>query len=81
MNKYGKPFECPQCGRVPKISYVCGEYFIDSNSGGACFCDTYHVCHEMRSTEKRLVYEWNVTVLRADFMMYLGACQARFEME
>ena len=31
--------------------------------------------------KKRLVYEWNVTVLRADFMMYLGACQARFEME
>ena len=52
---------CPQCGKVPEISYACGEYFIFNSSEPryTCFCGHFT---EMHSSMKSEVEAWNKAV-------------------
>lgn len=52
---------CPQCKEVPKIGYVCGEYFILPNSKpvGTCVCSSFT---EMHSSEEQEIEAWNRSV-------------------
>ncbi len=52
---------CPQCGKVPEISYACGEYFIfnPSEPRYTCFCSDFL---EMRSSIEGEIKAWNRAV-------------------
>lgn len=52
---------CPQCGKVPEISYACGEYFIFNSSEPryTCFCDRFT---EMSSSIESEIKMWNKAV-------------------
>lgn len=52
---------CPQCGKVPEISYACGEYFIFDifKEINTCFCASFT---EMHSSMKSEVEAWNKAV-------------------
>ena len=47
---------CPVCGRIPKLGYACGEFFISDTGVGCGVCDEFP---EMHSSEELVVKAWN----------------------
>lgn len=52
---------CPVCGRVPSISYACGEYFVDGREG-CSFCGVGGTFSEMHASRDGEVDAWNQAV-------------------
>lgn len=48
---------CPKCGKVPKIGYACGEYFIMSEDDECPICGLDF--GEMHSNEEMEIEAWN----------------------
>lgn len=48
---------CPQCRRVPRLGYCCGEYFVAGEDPDCPCCGTAFT--EMHSTPKLEVDAWN----------------------
>ena len=46
---------CPSCGRVPRLCYVCGEFFVVGKSD----CPLCGEFKEMHATEEQETEAWN----------------------
>lgn len=59
-SNYEKLSPCPMCGKIPKINYACGEYFI--YPADECTCTELCMCllfNEMHSSEEQEIEVWN----------------------
>ena len=49
--------ECPACGKIPKIGYACGDYYVYGGDDDCPGCGLTFT--EMHSSEVREVEAWN----------------------
>lgn len=50
---------CPKCGKVPRIGYACGEFFV---VGVVLNCPVCEGFTEMHSSEEAEIEAWNRSV-------------------
>ncbi len=59
---------CPNCGKIPRIRYACGEYFVVGGDEMCWLCSEFT---EMHATEQQEIEVWNQTV---DKVLERGLC-------